>query len=128
MGSFQDIQAGDFVGAYDFHVDTDLVDRWKRDYPSAADSDERMPVSLVTVVQLKALLAIVPPRPAGTVTAGQEFEIFRRPPIGATLRVSADCLSREVRSGREWVKIRFIARDDAKQVVFVGVNTLVPPK
>ncbi|MEK1931046.1 MAG: hypothetical protein AAAC47_14935 [Pararhizobium sp.] len=128
MGSFQDIRAGDFIGEYDFYVDPDLVDRWKRDYPSAADFDERMPVSLVTVVQLKALLAIVPQRPAGTVTAGQEFEIFHRPPIGATLRVTADCVSREIRSDREWVKIRFIARDDTKQVVFAGVNTLVPPK
>lgn len=125
MFHYETYEPGKSYGHDRFEMDRERRRLWRDMFPPGGD---RMPVALSVLIQQQAFTNVITPRAPGHVQGGQSFEFHSLPADDAPLDTEVYCIDKEIRRGRQWVRIGFTCRDGTGQVVFKSVNSVIVPK
>lgn len=116
---FARLQVGHVYGVHELLLSSRLVDNWCRLYRHAM-RDDRMPAGMMSVVSIRAFMALIPSRPPGGIHAGQQFTIEELPRVGELLHTQLCCVRKEARQGRLWVDLEMECRGADGRALFRG--------
>lgn len=119
---YDTFEPGKIYGTDRFVVDQDRMTKWLAMYPGDENGD-LMPPGMVSMIQIQAYMNIITPRPPGNVHGSQIFKMHKLPRIGMELQTEVQCLSKEIRKERKWVRTGYTSRGPDGTVLFTGIMT-----
>jgi hypothetical protein len=121
---FDVFQPGSCLGSISMSVDRIMLENWIRLYGPRSESNV-LPLAFAPLLLMRAMLAIVSPRPPGNIHVGQTYSIHRMPRIGDALTASVWCSEKELRRGRRIVKLQIRLVDPKETMPLVsGCSTM----
>lgn len=124
--TFDRIEIGKPLGFHESRIDRAMLDRWRSVYgDDVGGNSDTAPPDMVSGIVMAAQLELTNPHPDGGLHAGQHYVLHRRPVLGDVLRTSSVPLSKEVRKGRRWVRMRTETRDQQDRLVYETVLTII---
>lgn len=124
--TFDRIEIGRSLGFHESIIDQAALDRWRAVYgDDVGGNTDAAPPDMVSGIVMAAQLELTNPHPDGGLHAGQQYVLHRRPVIGDTLRTSSVPLSKEVRKGRRWVRMKTETSDQQDRLVYEAVLTMI---
>ena len=116
-------EPGKIYGVREFKVDHTVIAKWRIVYPGDDDPDV-MPAGMLAMIIIDAVLTYNAPRPPGGMHGGQTFDVHRMPRIGETLLTEVQCLDKEIKKNRKWVRAATTTRSkDTGEIILTGVMT-----
>lgn len=126
--TYDHYEPGKVYGLREFTVDAERIAKWHSVYPGDGDPGV-MPGGMLAMLVLDAVLSLNSPRPPGGVHGGQTFDLRRMPRVGETLVTEVQCLDKEIRKERKWVRTLTTTRSkDTGEIVLTGIMTSLVAK
>lgn len=121
--NYDHYEPGKVYGVKEFMVDEAVVAKWRTVYPD--DNEPRvMPAGMLAMIVIDAILTYNAPRPPGGVHGGQTFDVYRMPRIGETLLTEVQCMDKEIKRDRKWVRALTTTRSkDTGEILLTGIMT-----
>lgn len=94
---------GEEIGTDDLVFGDEWVQSWSRIFTGSGRDPAQVPLGVVSVVAMRAYMAIVTPRPPGNIHAGQQLRIVRAPSLGEHLHTRMACTAKRLSGERRIV-------------------------
>jgi hypothetical protein len=121
---FDQLEPGTCLGSTAMSVDRRMLQAWQALYGPRTESPV-LPLAFAPLLLMRAMLAIVSPRPPGNIHVGQTYRIRRMPRIDAALTASVWCSEKDVRKGRRVVKLEIVLTElPGADPIVSGCSTL----
>ncbi|RAI02068.1 hypothetical protein DLJ53_11875 [Acuticoccus sediminis] len=112
---FDDFRPGTEIARADMEVPAEAAEQLHRAFPDLAAEDAS--VELTIAMLMRAYTRLVAPRPPGNIHAGQEMRIHRVLTPGERFQARADCIDKETKAGRNWVRFGLVLETAAGPLV-----------
>lgn len=99
--------------------------RWNALFRTCPDDQTTLPAGMISMVALRAYMALLAERPPGNIHAMQATTVTHLPPLDTPLEAELRCLSCELRNGRRWLKLVTITRLIDGTPCFEGTMTML---
>lgn len=121
---FEHFVPGAVIGRRTETVDAAALASWVELYPWEKPEDGLLPPGYAVILQMRAFLNLVAPRPPGNIHAGQSFETYDRIAVGEAVTTEVKCLDKRMKGERRLVELEAYATGGDGRSLFKGVLTL----
>lgn len=124
--TYERIEIGTSLGAYETCVDADALALWRSIYgDDVGGNSDMVPPDMISAIVMAAQLELTNPHPDGGLHAGQHYVLHYRPRVGDVLSTTSTPVSKEIRKGRRWVKMKTETQDQNGRLVYETTLTLI---
>lgn len=123
--TFERFEPGHSFGVVHWTPDRAAFTQWNALFGTCPDTQSALPAGMISMVALRAYMALLADRPPGNIHAMQATRVHRLPPIGTALATELVCLSRELRNARRWVAFETRTRTEDGTPCFDGTMTML---
>lgn len=124
--TFDRIQIGISLGAYETRVDADALALWRSIYgDDVGGNSDMVPPDMISAIVMAAQLELTNPHPDGGLHAGQHYVLHHRPRVGDVLSTTSTPVSKEIRKGRRWVQMKVETQDQNGRLVYETTVTII---
>lgn len=123
--TFDRFTPGTSLGTVDWTPDRAAFATWNALFRTCPDDQATLPAGMISMVALRAYMAVLAERSRGNIHAVQTMRIAHLPALGATLRTEVRCTSAELRNGRRWLGLGTTTRLADATPCFEGAMTML---
>lgn len=123
--TFERFAPGLSFGTFRWTPDRAAFAQWNALFLTCPDDQATLPAGMISMVALRAYMALLAERPPGNIHAMQATRVHHLPPLGTTLETELVCLSRELRNERRWVGFETRTRTSDGSPCFDGRMTML---